>query len=167
VMNEMGRTRARPEYSPPDGYAPKLGRIGGASRKIYIADGGRFTTTAAAPTMNLRFDATFGGAYADVGAWSRFSSAWDRGKAPGNNAAGDFDPRIFSYRHGNRTASGAADSYRLNVGFFDGHVETMGDLQAANPDLWAPRGTRMPHSEAYTDVKAKYFDGKPDPYIVP
>lgn len=161
----IGVELARTEYNPPADYSPKIGRVGDASRKIYIADGGRYTTTSP-PTMDLNYRGTFGGAYADVGAWSKFSRAWDRGKAPGNGRAGDLDPRLFSYRHGPRNDGGTADSFRFNAGFFDGHVETLGDLQGANPDLWAPRGTKIPASEAYPDVGRRYFAGRPDPLIV-
>jgi prepilin-type N-terminal cleavage/methylation domain-containing protein/prepilin-type processing-associated H-X9-DG protein len=161
----VGIELARPEYDPTPDYSPKLNRIGNPARKIYIADGGRFTTTSA-PTMNLNYVGTFGGAYADVGPWSSFSRAWDRGKAPGNGREGDLDPRIFSYRHGMRSAGGPADSFRFNAGFYDGHVETLGDLEGANPHLWVPRGTRVPANEAYPDVAKKYFSGHPDPLLV-
>jgi prepilin-type N-terminal cleavage/methylation domain-containing protein/prepilin-type processing-associated H-X9-DG protein len=162
-----GGRKARSDGTPPVGYGPKLTKIVNASRKIYIADGGRFATVAQAPTMNLAFRGSFGGAYGDIGAWSRYSRAWDRGKSPGNGAGGSFDPRVFSYRHGNRNNNGPADSFKFNAGFFDGHVETLGDLEGANPELWAPRGSKLDHSEFYPDVMARFVQGRPNPYIVP
>ena len=54
---------------------------------------------------------------------------------------------------------GATDSYRLNCGFFDGHVESMGDLQASNPHMWLPKGTTYTPSSTFplpNDVKAIY-----------
>ena len=162
-----GDRKARSDGTPPVGYGPKLNKIGNASRKIYIADGGRFATVSQAPTMNLHFRGSFGGAYADIGAWSKFSRAWDRGKAPGNGAGGNFDPRVFSYRHGSRNTGGPTDSFRFNAGFFDGHVETLGDLEGSNPELWAPRGSRLDHGEFYPDVMSRFVQGRPNPYIVP
>ena len=165
---EVGRTRARSEYSPPWDYTPRLHRIGPASRKIYIAEGGRYCDYNQAPTMNLDYDGGHGGAYSDRGAWNSWSKAWDRGKAPGNKSAGKLDARQFSFRHGQRTPGGPANSFRMNVGFFDGHVETMGDLEAANPEFWAPKGTRITISEeVYEDVRKTYLAGKPEPYVLP
>ena len=165
---ETGRTRARSEYSPPAGYFPKINRIGPSSQKIYIADGGRYCDGNQPPTMNLHYQATHGGAYSDRGAWTAWSRAWDRGKAPGNNGGGPLDARQYSFRHGSRTPGGPANSFRLNAGFFDGHVESMGDLEVANPEFWAPRGTQITISgEVYPDVKAQYLAGKPDPYVLP
>jgi prepilin-type N-terminal cleavage/methylation domain-containing protein/prepilin-type processing-associated H-X9-DG protein len=163
----VGIQKARTEYDVPADYLPRLGRVGNLSKKIYLADGGRFTTTAA-PTMDLDYLGGFGGAYADVGAWSSYSRAWDRSNAPGNGGKGaKLDPRAFSYRHGDRQPGGHADSFRFNAGFFDGHVETLGDLEGANPDYWAPRGAKLAATDPYPDVARKYFTGKPDPYVVP
>ena len=116
--------------------------------------------------MDLYHRGSFGGAFADVGVWSKFSRAWPRGNAPMNGAK-RLHLRIFSFRHGTREHNRPADAYRLNVGFFDGHVETLGDLEAADPALWAPRGTAMTAADAYPDVHQRYFAGRPNPYIAP
>jgi prepilin-type processing-associated H-X9-DG protein len=154
-------------HNTPQGYVPKITKIGKPSLKIYVADGGRFST-GTPPTMNLDFVAGVGGAYADIGAYSRFSRAWDRGKAPGNGGASATDPRILSYRHGARIAGGPKDSFKMNAGFFDGHVETLGDLQSANPVYWLPKGTSYPNDtgELYPDVIARYGSGVSNPAIV-
>jgi prepilin-type processing-associated H-X9-DG protein len=61
---------------------------------------------------------------------------------------------------------------RMNCGFYDGHVQTMGDLQVANPEYWMPRNSVVwPGSgEVYTDVLKKYFGNKSgsfsNPYIM-
>ena len=86
---------------------------------------------------------------------------------PPMNGAKRLHLRIFSFRHGTREHNRPADAYRLNVGFFDGHVETLGDLEAADPALWAPRGTAMTAADAYPDVHQRYFAGRPNPYIAP
>jgi prepilin-type processing-associated H-X9-DG protein len=93
-----------------------------------------------------------GGAFADMGPWSNGTNSWDRSFAKGNtHRPGTVDARIYAFRHGTRTQFGATDSYRLNCGFFDGHVESMGDLQASNPHMWMPKGT------AYDPATAKQF----------
>ena len=85
------------------------------------------------------------------------------------------DPRIFAYRHGNKRQFGSTDSYRFNVGFFDGHVETMGDLQGANPKFWYPKGsvltaapgTTEQSSEIWKDCLDKYYNGQAGTYTIP
>lgn len=160
-----GQGRAPDYATPAPEYAPKVSRVGNASKKIFLADGGRFIGVDG-PNMDLAVRASYGGAFADVGAWSKFSRAWPRENAPGNGPAGP-DSRLYSFRHGTREHGRPANAYRLNVAFFDGHVECLGDLDAANPDLWAPRGSVLYPSEAHPDVYQRYFAGKPSPYVVP
>jgi len=154
--------------NPPAGYTPKLSRIGQASRKICCADGGRYNVPG---TIDMDGDhlAGTGGAYADFGAYSKFSRAWDRGKAPGNGAAGANDTRVLWARHGNGKSGGSADTFKFNAAFYDGHVELLGDLQGADPTMWMPKGTSIVgglSSECYPDVVAKYGRGTATPYIV-
>jgi hypothetical protein len=44
------------------------------------------------------------------------------------------------------------------VGFFDGHVETLGDLEGSDPSFWNPPGTGIPSTEfqGQTDTKKTY-----------
>ena len=163
-----GKTIARGNYNPPTGYSPQLSNVGNGSRKIFIADGARYSRDDTAPDYDFAFDGGYGGAFADVGAWSKFSNSWDRSLAPGNGGGGS-DARLYAFRHGNRTPTGSADSYRMNVGFFDGHVETLGDLEAANPELWLPKGTQVPSpgGECYPDVVKAYLQGATGTYIAP
>ena len=152
------RTHGRPEYNPPQGYGPKVSKVGQPARKIFIADGARFTTASAAPTVVFAPISSGGGLMADAGPWTKFTNSWNRSRAPGNGGTGTFDPRMFAYRHGSRTPYGAADSFKANFGFFDGHVELLGDLESANPEFWAPKGTAMvmDSTQCDPDVLAKY-----------
>ena len=70
----------------------------------------------------------------------------DRGNAPGNTpeSPGPTNARIYAFRHGIKSQRGQPDQYRFNVGFFDGHVETMGDLEGSDPAMWFPAGTTSP-----------------------
>jgi prepilin-type processing-associated H-X9-DG protein len=164
----------------PSGYSPKLTKIGNASKKIFIADGARYSTTSQAPDYDLSSTSSEGGAYSDVGAWSAYSRSWDRGNATGNKntgggTTGTIDARIYAFRHGlvNVKSGGATNGFKMNVGFFDGHVETMGDLDASNPVYWVPKGstiaatTRAPGAETYADVHDRYLNGFFASYTVP
>jgi prepilin-type N-terminal cleavage/methylation domain-containing protein/prepilin-type processing-associated H-X9-DG protein len=150
------------EWNPAPDYVPKITKVGDLSRKIYIADGARYSTTAAAPTYNTTVRTTLGGAYGDQGAFVKQSNSWNRINAPGNGGPTGFDQRLYGFRHGATTQMGSADNYRLNVGFFDGHVESMGDLQVADPSLWVPKGTAVTFSasQMFPDVLAAYGAGR-------
>ena len=157
----VGKKYPQRYYTVPGGYSPKLSAIGAASQKAYIADGGRWNNGQnPSPDADIAFQATVEAcSFTDVGVFDKFSRSWLRGNAPGNNGNLAFDSRAIGMRHGSSTPGGVANSYRMNVGFFDGHVETMGDLDAANPAIWMPRGSTTTGSEVYADVKDKYFQG--------
>jgi len=166
----VDRTLGDAFNNPPSGYNVRTSRVGDASRKIYVADGAKFSTTATPPDVDLTFTGRSGGAFADTGAWSKFSRSWDRGLAPGNtpNSAPTFEARSFAYRHGGNQRGGKADLFRMNAGFFDGHVEAIGDLESANPSFWAPKGSALAVSDMYKDVKDRYMGASTSTtFIVP
>ena len=173
--NAQGRTVARMDQNPPSSYNVRVSKVGSASRKIYIADGARFSNTETAPDADLSITGSNGGAFADQGAGMRFSQAWDRGLAAGNTprVAGARDARIYAYRHGAVQPRSRGDTFRFNAGFFDGHVETLGDLQGADPSMWFPKGTQLviDATQTYQDVRARYFNNQnfaaPNYFIVP
>jgi prepilin-type N-terminal cleavage/methylation domain-containing protein/prepilin-type processing-associated H-X9-DG protein len=170
----VGVTIGRTDWNPPPGYSPKLTKIGNGSRKVYIADGGRYSNAGTAPDASLAMTGSLGGPFADQGPAMRFSNSWDRSRVPGNSPhpqnPGTTDARTFAYRHGQSIPGGRGDTYRFNVGFFDGHVETLGDLEGANPTYWYPKGTSLNvvPAQMHADVIAKYFNGQTNPaWIVP
>jgi len=64
--------------------------------------------------------------------------------APGNGGSGIYDPRVFFGRHSAPSSArkqAKSGSFKYNLGFFDGHVETLDDLAASNPKFWFPKGT--------------------------
>ena len=159
-LEAAGRYPAPTFYVPPPDYAPKITRIGEASRKIFIADGARYSSVTSPPDYDISFPGGFGGAFSDVGAWDAFSHSWDRSAAPGNGSTGNTDARIYAFRHGQLKPHGSAGSFRMNAGFFDGHVESLDDLAVADPALWLPRGTKTSlSSEAWPDTQALYGKG--------
>src|SRR4029453_94730 len=129
----LGVTMARTEWNVPSGYNVKLSKVGDPSRKVFIADGARYSNTGIVPDFDLQIGSSHGGAFSDQGPATRFSNAWDRGKAAGNQPnpgnAGIRDARIYPYRPGPMISLSRGDTFKFNVGFFDGHVELLGDLQ--------------------------------------
>jgi prepilin-type processing-associated H-X9-DG protein len=148
-------------WTNPSSYVPKLSKVGSAGSKIYIADGARYTNSTAGPDSDISFNGSNGGAFSDAGAFSAYSRSWCRNMAaPGNNSQGSNnagrDTRVFAYRHGYNKQFGKSDMYKANFGFFDGHVELLGDLQSSNPNLWIPKGGKVWGTEMWADAMAFY-----------
>jgi prepilin-type N-terminal cleavage/methylation domain-containing protein len=149
----------------PQGYVPKLNRIGKAAAKIFASDGAKFTEGAVV-SPNYQVSLTSGGSfasttygntgqYADFGPWTTQTSALDRSKNPANGTPGSPDTRTLSYRHGGKVNG----SFRLNAVFYDGHVDTLTELDSANPGYWLPTGTTFTATSLAkmdADVKAIY-----------
>ena len=149
-----GLTTTRTNWNVPSGYNAKLSKVGDGARKIFIADGARFSTGTVAPDYDLAYMGTFGGAFSDQGP-TRFSRAWSRDGVPGSGVAAPVDVRAYWARHGPTFKRNAPSGYyRFNAAFFDGHVETMDDLSGANPLHWFPKGTDLDTSggQMYSDV---------------
>ena len=142
----------------PGNWKPSIGRIGVASNKIAYADGSRFATSTIRPDYDLNVNAGFGGAFADAGPYSTFTRSWDRSRAPGNGGGGSIDARIYAYRHStSEPPIGAkADAYKGNFAFYDGHVETQGDLQSSNPHQWLPQGSVLETRTVFRDTRRQF-----------
>ena len=167
--NNPPRTNPGVEYCAPfnqvpAGYSPQLSAIGSAAEKIYIAEGARYSNLGTVPDIDLNVKSGYGGAYADLGAFSSFSNSWNRIAAPGNSGGMGLipdDPRGYAFRHGQSIGvgrSGGNGDYRFNADFFDGHIESMDDLTGSNPNSWMPRGTKVTSwaTEAWPDVVARW-----------
>lgn len=160
-----GQANGQPRIADRGGFVPMFSRIGTPSQKGMVFDGHRYanagaTTDDNVPDYDYAINATMGGAFSDVGPWWRSggdgSRALSRFAAPGE-AAGPWDSgnrvdaRFWAFRHGVKKVTpvdgaktpSSGVQCRGNVGFFDGHVELMDDLQATNPTLWMPTGTRL------------------------
>ena len=141
-------------FTLPDGYAPRLNKVGNWSLKIYVCDGAKFTAPGTPLDTEMSYNAnqdSEGGAFSDIGSYGA-SNPQGTVTAPQalNRAAAQStylpvypnpDPRVFGYRHGYSKPLGRSDSYKFNAGFFDGHVETLGDLESSNPIFWIPKGS--------------------------
>jgi prepilin-type processing-associated H-X9-DG protein len=165
--DEVGVSIARPEWNVPAGYNTKISKVGDPARKVFIADGAKFSAGNKSPSVaqtypdaDLNYVSQLGGAFADQGP-SRFTRAWNRDRTPANGGSG-VDCRIFWARHSSNVKPGAkSGTFRFNIGFFDGHVETVDDLAGANPSLWYPKGTllKVDVNQQWDDVMQRYFPG--------
>ena len=123
-------------------FQPRLSNVGPASMKGLIFEGHRFTWEQKGPDFDHKIDAAYGGAFQDTGPWYIESKAMDRSAAPGEIADGfrrSRDNRYLAFRHGPRDGAEPMG----NVAFFDGHVSMMTDLEATDPAMWFPSGTRF------------------------
>lgn len=140
----------------PRDWRPNTNKIGATSEKIVVADGARYADSTTSPDYDLTVSAGFGGAFSDTGAHSTFSRAWDRSWANGNRSG--VDGRFYSFRHSTADPQSGApgNAFKINVAFHDAHAETLGDLDASNPGLWLPKGTRLNTSGTFADTKARF-----------
>ena len=159
-------------YNPPSGYSPKIGSVGPSASKVFIADGSRYSNQFTLPDSSFGPYGSGGNTMAGLMPSSKFDNAWNRYYATGNGNLpiipfNPYDARVFWARHGNTGPGGATNSYLFNACFFDGHAETLGDLEGANPNFWAPSGTKIytqfptGTNELWPDVQAAYCQGAP------
>jgi prepilin-type N-terminal cleavage/methylation domain-containing protein/prepilin-type processing-associated H-X9-DG protein len=173
----VGRYVGRTEWNVPNGYVPKITKIGSPSQKVYIADGSRWAVYDTGPDYEKNWIGQMGGIFSDQRAYCPFNRSRERQFLSGNAGGTAMrDPMLYAYRHGTTKAfSRDTASYRLNMGFFDGHVETMNAMDAMNPEFWSPRGTEINTShgptrdsaQVYTDVWQKFLSTAGAKYIVP
>lgn len=142
----------------PTGWRPSVSLIGNPANKVFCADGARFSSATISPDYDLSVDTGFGGAFADDAPYSAFTHSWDRSWAPGNGGRSGIDPRIYAYRHsiGQPPPGAAADAFKMNLAFYDGHVERQGDLQSSDPQQWLPSGSRLQTTSVWLDTRRAF-----------
>jgi prepilin-type N-terminal cleavage/methylation domain-containing protein len=155
----------------PSAWKPILGRIGPTSEKIFVGDGARYSSCADQPDYDLAVNATSGGFGADASAYSGWSRSYDRCRAPGNGSAPgghtltNVDPRFYAYRHstGEPPIGAPGNAFKASFAYYDGHVETLGDLESSSPFLWLPSGSQLPNpvSEVWPDAISRFGLGTP------
>jgi prepilin-type processing-associated H-X9-DG protein len=131
-----------------------------------MADGARFSNEFTLPDTEMNPYGSGGNGFGGLGPYSAFDNAWNRWYATGNNtfaASNPYDVRPLWARHGNSGTFGATNSYLFNAVFYDGHAETLGDLQGANPSFWTPSGSKVyvtfGGNEMWPDVINTYCQG--------
>ena len=147
------------EQKLPLDWKPNVGRIGNAATKVFAADGARYSTTTIAPDYDGSVGGNWGGTFSDVGPYSDWTRSWNRCRACGNSCTSGVDARTYAFRHSTAPpADGACgNAFKLNLVFFDGHAETMGDLDASNPQMWLPQGsTYEADANLYPDTQKRF-----------
>lgn len=148
------------EETLPPGRAPRISTTGNPANKVFCADGARYSSAYIPPDYELNVRALWGGAFSDSGSYDKFSRSWDRGGATGNWTANTGqDARKYAFRHsiGTPPPYAPGNAYRMNLAFYDGHVENQGDLDSSNPQQWLPAGTVLQTSSCQNDTRA-YFN---------
>ena len=146
----------------PSNYYPNIARIGRASEKIFMADGGKYPDNGSGDVLggNVDYDRTFNSSasascYADYGPFDAYSTSYHSTSDYANS------PMVFATRHGSRTLNDPnMGNYRFNCLFFDGHVETLDGETGSNPALWCPSGSIVPQSEVTQDAYNHWFNGQ-------
>jgi prepilin-type processing-associated H-X9-DG protein len=130
-----------------NGYRPIMRLVGKTSEKVYIADGARWWSGGASfqpDTNGAVMEGSPGGMASDYGPWEFYSRSYQKGSA---TASG----RPAAMRHGDGKPGGKLASFKFNLAFFDGHVETLNGLDGADPSLWVPHGGKPAVSEYISD----------------
>ncbi|HEY1683279.1 MAG TPA: prepilin-type N-terminal cleavage/methylation domain-containing protein [Tepidisphaeraceae bacterium] len=154
--------------NPPAGYSPQVAKVGDGSRKIFISEGSRYILSSAnsndidfSPGGNVSGtpdSASQGGQYSDYGVYDTFNRGHQREACPTASTGGAgalADERLIWCNHGSTSPHAAADAMKFTAGFFDGHVEVLGDLQGSDPSLWVPKGSWVGDS-TWNDTATKF-----------
>jgi prepilin-type processing-associated H-X9-DG protein len=166
---------SKPIVRLPADYGPRLNKVGDSTAKVFASDGARVLFQAngyryAQYTINVG-NGWASSPFIDMGAFGGNSQSVNRAAVPGNaTSSPPFDNRALSVRHGVSKPFQRAGEYRMNVVFFDGHAETLDDVQAANPAIWMPKGSVITPTvgaslnvdgtkTVWSDVQARYCPG--------
>ena len=136
-----------PSYVNLGGYRPIARLVGKTAEKVYMADAARWwngSGSLAPDTNGAVLEASPGGMTSDYGPWSSYTRSYYKGSASA-------DGRTDSMRHGNVKGGAKLASFKFNLAFFDGHVETLNGLDGADPSLWVPHGGRPALDEYILD----------------
>lgn len=121
----------------PSGYAPRITKVGNPSEKVFLVEGARYISGNMI-SLNLARYQIVGGNYMISGPFA--SSANTPHELP--CGYGPFDGRVsemnttLAWRHGGK----------MNLAFFDGHVELRGIAESIQPNLYLPKGTILSSS---------------------
>ncbi len=138
----------------PNGFAPKLDRLGTQpAKKVLAADGTRYLDT----DLTLDFDVTPNAytfsSFADSGPIFDGSTAYGRQASPSRGANVP-----LSFRHAGPS---------INIAFWDGHVEHVRQREVyRDPRPWYPGGTLYSSTSA-TPESAQFMPPDPNQRIIP
>jgi prepilin-type processing-associated H-X9-DG protein/prepilin-type N-terminal cleavage/methylation domain-containing protein len=125
---------------PPREYAPKIAKVGKPSQKVYLVEGARFVGLSSDPqnpvllelSMNFARYQRQGGNYMASGPYRQYPDVPFVLYTPsGGKPQAAPVARRLAWRHGGR----------MNLAFFDGHVEMRPPDESLQVRLYVPRGT--------------------------
>ena len=142
---------SRTTWNVPASYVPKMSKVGSPSQKVYLSEGSRFIdgTTLAFTYNSTVTSVQMGGSHSDqrpftAGANNRsrllFGKYTDRTSISVPSQA---RAMLVAYRHGSRRFGDTRDAYRMNLAYFDGHVENATLSATLDPRIFSPRGTLL------------------------
>ncbi len=136
-------------------YKSRLPRVGPPARKAFVADGTRYVVNRAFVDHDVSPTPGNFGSFTSAGAWWEDGRAYGVGPGTqdytGETISGGSPSAganlFYSYRHGSRKASAVNDARqntgKINILFFDGHVESFGDQASRRIDFWYPTGAEV------------------------
>lgn len=112
----------------PQGWRPRIDKVGQTSGKICIADGHYNIQVSSPINLDLRIqpqvsDSTALGAFVSLPPMALNSRQYKKSESPTN--------RALAFRHG----------MRMNAGYFDGHSQVVAERDSYDPSLWFPKGS--------------------------
>lgn len=139
----------------PSSYAPKITKVGPPAKKVYLVEGARYLSQTGVPPNMVVTETSWnvyryqieGGNYMISGPFT------DSANTP---------YRIAPFANQNYTGSklstmaatyGWRHNGKMNLGFFDGHVEMRTVADSIQVDLYCPRGTRIKDDKQTFDPK--------------
>jgi prepilin-type N-terminal cleavage/methylation domain-containing protein/prepilin-type processing-associated H-X9-DG protein len=147
----VGQFVTRPEWNVPNGYGPLITKIGSPSTKVYLTEGMRFVDgTSLAFTYNSSVSSVqMGGTHSEQRLFVAIGFNRSRllyGKYADRTSLsvpGQARAMLLAYRHGARKVGESRDAYKMNMAYFDGHVELSTLSQTVDPKLHSPKGTQL------------------------
>ncbi len=122
----------------PQGYSPRLSKLGHPADNIFLTDGSRYTPDSGQVDHDVDWNAGFGGGFSDGGPTLKAGTI-DVGYLRAFRVDRTLAP--LTYRHKR------AKDIGIVVSYFDGHGAYMTEQTSRFPDPWWPRGTRIPPFE--------------------
>jgi prepilin-type processing-associated H-X9-DG protein/prepilin-type N-terminal cleavage/methylation domain-containing protein len=120
-------------------HAPQITKIGNPAEKAYLVEGARYVSGGGGASLNLARYQIVGGNFMIVGPWTQFSDG--PYNLPGGSA-GNYNWDGSSLSNINKTLAWRHGG-RMNIAFFDGHVETLPVADTLPVRLYTPKGTRI------------------------
>jgi prepilin-type processing-associated H-X9-DG protein len=139
----------------PSGYAPKLTKVGSPTEKVYLVEGARWVEATGigsespeliSISVNLARYQIVGGNFMVVAPYTEFANSpflLPRQSGTNYNWTGKVPDlsRRLAWRHNGR----------MNLAFFDGHVESRSVADSIQASLYLPRGTTITTAQGTYD----------------